>query len=142
EMMDEIEKSFQAQKQFVEDASHELRTPVSILEGHLSLLNRWGKKDPVILEESLDASLQELSRLKKLINDLLVLTRAENQRVVTAEKSDIVNLVLKIISKLEIIHPDYQFEIKMEKHLPMIPMAEHHFEQILIILLDNSIKYS
>ncbi|MDR6122791.1 two-component system sensor histidine kinase ArlS [Bacillus sp. SLBN-46] len=142
EMMDEIEKSFQAQKQFVEDASHELRTPVSILEGHLSLLNRWGKKDPVILEESLDASLQELSRLKKLINDLLVLTRAENQRVVTAEKSDIVDLVLKIISKLEIIHPDYQFEIKMEKHLPMISIAEHHFEQILIILLDNSIKYS
>lgn len=44
EMMDEIEKSFLLQKHFVEDASHELRTPVSILEGHLSLLNRWGKR--------------------------------------------------------------------------------------------------
>lgn len=44
EMMDQIELSFNQQKRFVEDASHELRTPVQIMEGHLKLLNRWGKK--------------------------------------------------------------------------------------------------
>ncbi|MEO2075428.1 MAG: HAMP domain-containing histidine kinase [Bacillus sp. (in: firmicutes)] len=142
EMMDEIEKSFLAQKQFVEDASHELRTPVSILEGHLSLLNRWGKKDPVILEESLDASLQELSRLKKLITDLLELTRVENQRILTSEKVNIAHLVQKLIKKFEIIHSEFKFNIEIEKNLPMGAIAEHHFERILIILLDNSIKYS
>lgn len=142
EMMDEIEKSFLAQKQFVEDASHELRTPVSILEGHLSLLNRWGKKDPIILEESLDASLQELSRLKKLITDLLELTRVENQRILTSEKVDISQLVQKLIKKFEIIHSDFKFNIEIEKNLPMGSIAEHHFERILIILLDNSVKYS
>ncbi|MHC8522200.1 HAMP domain-containing protein [Rossellomorea sp. H39__3] len=45
-MMSQIENSFQQQQQFVEDASHELRTPIQVLEGHLSLLNRWGKKIP------------------------------------------------------------------------------------------------
>ncbi|MEM5593212.1 histidine kinase dimerization/phospho-acceptor domain-containing protein [Niallia circulans] len=64
EMMDVIEQSFQQQKQFIEDASHELRTPVSVLEGHLSMLNRWGKNNEDILEESLQTSTEEVARLK------------------------------------------------------------------------------
>lgn len=59
EMMDQVERSFQQQRQFVEDASHELRTPLAIIEGHLSLLQRWGKRDPAVMEESLQASIQE-----------------------------------------------------------------------------------
>ena len=45
EMMDQVEESFKQQSRFVEDASHELRTPVAIIEGHLSMLERWGKED-------------------------------------------------------------------------------------------------
>ncbi|MNG37125.1 Signal transduction histidine-protein kinase ArlS [compost metagenome] len=59
--MDQLETSFYNQKQFAQDASHELRTPISIIEGHISLLNRWGKHDPAILEESLNVSVQELA---------------------------------------------------------------------------------
>ncbi|GAA3325495.1 hypothetical protein GCM10020331_057630 [Ectobacillus funiculus] len=44
ELMNDMEQSFMQQKQFVEDASHELRTPLAIIQGHLSMLNRWGKK--------------------------------------------------------------------------------------------------
>jgi two-component system, OmpR family, sensor histidine kinase ArlS len=142
EMMDEIEKSFLKQKQFVEDASHELRTPVSILEGHLSLLNRWGKKDPAILDESLEASLQETSRLKKLINDLLELTRAENSRTLIGEKANIEVIIQQVIKNLEIIHPHFRFRVEIEQQLPQIAMSEQHLQQILIILLDNAIKYS
>ncbi|MGG3470073.1 HAMP domain-containing histidine kinase [Neobacillus pocheonensis] len=142
EMMDEIEKSFMKQKQFVEDASHELRTPVSILEGHLSLLNRWGKKDPAILDESLDASLQEVSRLKKLINDLLLLTRAENPRIKIEDKANIHHILPPLIKNIEIVHPDYQFRLDLESQLPLARISEQHLEQILIILIDNSIKYS
>jgi two-component system, OmpR family, sensor histidine kinase ArlS len=142
EMMDEIEKSFLKQKQFVEDASHELRTPVSILEGHLSLLQRWGKKDPAILEESLETSLQELSRLKKLIIDLLELTRAENSRTFGREKAFIPKVLQQLVKNLEIIHPNFQFNLEINEPLPQIAMSEQHLHQIMIILLDNSIKYS
>lgn len=142
EMMDELEKSFLQQKQFVEDASHELRTPVSILEGHLSLLNRWGKKDPAILDESLNASLQELSRLKKLINDLLNLTRAENHLILREDKADLEAILHHLIKNLAIVHPDFHFHFEAEEQLPFIAISEQHLEQILIILLDNSIKYS
>jgi two-component system sensor histidine kinase ArlS len=143
EMMDEIEQSFIQQKQFIEDASHELRTPVSILEGHLSLLKRWGKKDPSILEESISASLQEVSRLKKLVVDLLELTRAENMRAsLTQEMVDVEQVLQRLIKNLEIIHPEFQFDIKVEQSFRLIWMAEQHLQQILIILLDNAIKYS
>jgi two-component system sensor histidine kinase ArlS len=142
EMMDEIEKSFQKQKQFVEDASHELRTPVSILEGHLSLLNRWGKKDPAILDESLGASLQELARLKKLINDLLELTRAENSRTIGAEEANISTAIDQAVKNLEIISPEFKIKKTFDRDLPAVAISEQHLQQILIILLDNAIKYS
>ena len=57
ELLDKISFYISQQKHFVEDVSHELRTPVAIVEGHLKLLNRWGKDDPEVLEESLEASL-------------------------------------------------------------------------------------
>ncbi len=143
EMMDEIEQSFFQQKQFIEDASHELRTPVSILEGHLSLLNRWGKKDPAILEESLQASLQEVSRLKKLVVDLLELTRAENSRGSFSQDSIFIQPILQQVAKnLELIHPEFQIELIIEKPVKPVRVSEQHLQQILIILLDNSIKYS
>ncbi|MDQ0197724.1 HAMP domain-containing sensor histidine kinase [Neobacillus ginsengisoli] len=142
EMMDEIEKSFLQQKQFVEDASHELRTPVSILEGHLSLLNRWGKKDPLILDESLEASLQELTRLKKLIIDLLELTRAENPRILIGEKANLPIILRQLVKNLEMIHPDFLFTMDLSHQMPQVAISEQHLQQILIILLDNSIKYS
>ncbi|WP_160721084.1 HAMP domain-containing sensor histidine kinase [Bacillus sp. USDA818B3_A] len=142
EMMDEIEKSFLLQKQFVEDASHELRTPVSILEGHLSLLNRWGKKDPVILDESLEASVQEVTRLKKLINDLLLMTRAEHPRIKNEEWTDLSETLQQLVKSLEIVHPDYNLFLEVGSSLPKISISRQHLEQIMIILLDNAIQYS
>ncbi len=74
EMLDRMRLYIEQQEQFVEDVSHELRTPVAIIEGHLSLLNRWGKDDPEILEESLAASMQEISRMKSLVQEMLDLS--------------------------------------------------------------------
>ena len=143
EMMDKLEASFTQKKQFIEDASHELRTPVSILEGHLSLLNRWGKKDPAILDESLEASLQEVARLKKLVVDLLDLTRTENSRSsLSPEMVDVKITLEQLVKNLDILHPDFQFELQLPEQLKPIWMSEQHFQQILIILLDNAIKYS
>ena len=60
-MMGELEQSFLLQQQFISDASHELRTPIQVVEGHLSLIKRWGKDDPEVLKESLETSIAEIS---------------------------------------------------------------------------------
>ena len=50
---------------------------MAIIEGHMSLLQRWGKDDPEVLDESLAASMQEISRMKTLVQEMLDLSRAE-----------------------------------------------------------------
>ncbi|TMV50109.1 HAMP domain-containing histidine kinase [Paenibacillus mesophilus] len=144
EMMDQVERSFQQQRQFVEDASHELRTPIAIIEGHLSLLQRWGKKDPAILEESLDISIQELARLKGLVQELLALTRAEEQTTgegVRKAKPD--QVVLHVMKHIAAVYPSFQLETELVPLTgTMIEISEGHLEQIMLIVLDNAMKYS
>ncbi len=144
EMMDDVEMSFQKQKQFVEDASHELRTPISILEGHLKLLNRWGKNDPEVLEESLKASQQEVERLKMLVYELLELTRLESDRLeVVEDLTEPVSVVEDVIKKFTLLHPDFTFSFINQLQEPAkVAIAERHLEQVLIILIDNAVKYS
>ncbi|BCB04294.1 HAMP domain-containing sensor histidine kinase [Bacillus sp. KH172YL63] len=143
-MMSQIEKSFQQQQQFVEDASHELRTPIQVLEGHLALLNRWGKKDPTILEESLEVSLEELERVKRLVGELLELSRADRETFDLENASaNVQQVVDKVIRDFRFLHKDHTFiwrdELKEEAVVCIMP---RHLEQIMIILLDNAVKYS
>ncbi|WP_312095717.1 ATP-binding protein [Niallia sp.] len=142
EMMDVIEQSFQQQKQFIEDASHELRTPVSVLEGHLSMLNRWGKNNQDILEESLQASTEEVTRLKKLIISLLDLSRLEQNRVESDLTPERVKWLLEhTIRDFTMLHQDFSFQIKLDS-LNLYKVSEQHLQQITTILLDNAVKYS
>ncbi|GAA3400092.1 HAMP domain-containing histidine kinase [Paenibacillus hodogayensis] len=143
-MMDQVERSFLQQKQFVEDASHELRTPVAIIEGHLAMLRRWGKNDPSILEESLDTSIHELARLKGLVQELLALSRAEasphedERRVSVAAET-----IRQIVRNSAIVHPAFRFEADTEALADVAAgIPQQQLEQILHILIDNSVKYS
>jgi two-component system, OmpR family, sensor histidine kinase ArlS len=143
-MMDEIERLFDQQKQFVEDASHELRTPIAILEGHLSLLQRWGKHNPDILEESLKAATQEVERLKKLALELLDLSRAETITVPDdIAPIDPKQTIEQIVKNFHVLYPNFQFIIDdLLSGTVRIRMTKYHFEQLLLILLDNAVKYS
>ncbi|MFD0616799.1 ATP-binding protein [Paenibacillus sp. GCM10027629] len=142
-MMDDLEASFLQQKQFVEDASHELKTPIAILEGHLSLLNRWGKEDPEILNESLHVSLQEVVRLKGIVQELIDLTRADAVKDQAAEPIEIMELIQNIANRVSVIHHEFRFVQDLSSlHHIEIKIAPFHFEQILLILLDNAMKYS
>lgn len=143
-MMDQVELSFTRQSQFVEDASHELRTPIAIMDGHLSLLLRWGKDDPEALEESLNISYYELTRLKTLVHELLTLTRIEKEEGESVDvtlRADLV--ILHIISQWEQLYPKFTFETAFFNFKGYeVFISERHLEQLITILLDNAVKYS
>lgn len=143
-MLDRMQKFIDSQQQFVEDVSHELRTPVAIIEGHLKLLNRWGKDDPSVLEESLAASLQEISRMKTLVQEMLDLSRVEQVSLTQInELTEVEEVTNQTFSNFKLLYPDFSFI--MDNDLPKqlkIKMFRNHFEQMLIILLDNAVKYS
>ncbi|MEK5197791.1 ATP-binding protein [Staphylococcus sp. FSL H8-0121] len=142
EMMFHIEESFKQQRQFVEDASHELRTPLQIIQGHLNLIQRWGKKDPAVLEESLNISLEEMNRITKLVEELLLLTKDNvNSGQSQEELVDINSEILSRVKSLKQLHPDYTFDIDLDEKPIKLQMNRHQFEQLILIFIDNAMKY-
>lgn len=144
EMLDRMRRYIEQQEQFVEDVSHELRTPVAILEGHLNLLNRWGKQDPEILDESLTASLQEISRMKSLIQEMLDLSRAEQVDTQYAHyTSKAKEVVYQVFNNFKMLYPEFVFTLNdaLAEEVTL-KIYRNHFEQLLIIILDNAVKYS
>ena len=144
ELLDKISFYIEQQKHFVEDVSHELRTPVAIVEGHLKLLNRWGKDDPEVLEESLQASLVELQRMKTLVQEMLDLSRApqvkEQYKDATTNVTDVVK---QVVHNFRVLYPDFTFTFDDDlKRDLWIPIYLNHLEQVVIILMDNAVKYS
>ncbi|AYE51813.1 HAMP domain-containing histidine kinase [Priestia megaterium NCT-2] len=144
ELMDSLEDSFLQQKQFVEDASHELRTPLAIIQGHLTLLNRWGKNDAAVLDKSLKSSLKEVERLTNLVQDLLELSRVENSLInpVDVEPINVLATVQHVVRNFEVLYSNYEFKIRYSHENLYVNISSRHLEQILIILLDNAVKYS
>jgi two-component system sensor histidine kinase ArlS len=144
DLMDQLETSFKQQKQFVEDASHELRTPISIMKGHLSLLNRWGKSDPKVLDISLEATSQEFQRMEGIVQELLQLTRADSE--LSSDLTEVVNpstFVQQTVDRFSVLHPQIAFETELASLSGiLIEVVPNQMEQVLLILLDNAVKYS
>lgn len=140
-MMIKLKSSFEQQQQFMADASHELRTPIQIVEGHLSLLNRWGKDDPVILEESLETSLREVHQMKTLIDEMLELARGEQMKELPS--TNIVEQTKAVIDELIQVYPPAY----IEHELPMVEemnvlISTNAYQQIIRNILINAIRYS
>ena len=144
ELLDKISFYISQQKHFVEDVSHELRTPVAIVEGHLKLLNRWGKDDAEVLEESLEASLAEIKRMKTLVQEMLDLSRAPQVREQYKDATtEVVDTLTQIVSNFKVLYPDFTFVLDIDSKADLLsPIYRNHFEQVIIILLDNAVKYS
>ncbi|MCM1272401.1 MAG: HAMP domain-containing histidine kinase [Clostridium sp.] len=73
-----MKESERQQARFVSDASHELRTPISVIQGYVNMLDRWGKEDEEVLTESIEALKNESEHMKELIEQLLFLARGDS----------------------------------------------------------------
>lgn len=139
-MLDSIENSFQQQIYFVSDASHELRTPISIIHGYAELLKRWGKGDPQILNEGLDAIYTESNNMKHIVEQLLYLTKIGSFNFSAAE-FNLSAVICDIVSGYEMTHPDKIISVDVGESVPVVADKATVVELIRIIT-DNAIKYT
>ncbi|MFC7687148.1 sensor histidine kinase [Ureibacillus sp. GCM10028918] len=139
-MMEDLENSFAKQQQFVSDASHELRTPIQAIEGHLSLIQRWGKNDPDVLEESLNTSLVEVTRMKKMIEELLDLARKEERDL--EAMANVKNVLTSVMDELHIIYPEAMLNIVENGKVKQPNITENALAQILRNIIENGIRYN
>jgi two-component system sensor histidine kinase ArlS len=142
EMLERLRISFEKQNQFVSDASHELRTPISVIQGYASLIDRWGKNDPKVLDEGVSAIKNETENMKKLIERLLFLAKADEDKInIQKENININDLIDEVICESKIISPEHQFISKSIGKI--ILFADRNLiKQMLRALLDNSIKFT
>ena len=141
-MLDRINESYNSQVRFVSDASHELRTPIAVIQGYANLLDRWGKNDEKALQESIEAIKSESQNMKELVEQLLFLARGDNDSMrLSIEILDIGAIVSEVISETEMIASTRSILYEAAEEVHIYGDAQL-IKQALRILVDNSIKYT
>jgi two-component system OmpR family sensor kinase len=107
EMLDRLEEAFATQRRFVDDAGHELRTPITVIRGHLELL----EEDPEERRNTLALVMDELERMQRIVDDLLILAKAEQPDFLDLDTVDLERLTREVHAKAGAIAPrDWRLE--------------------------------
>lgn len=140
EMMEQLEENFTKQKEFVSNASHELKTPLTVIESYSRLLERRGVDDQEVVDEALSAVLSETNRMKDMIEQLLALAKGTEGRSLNISRVHVGKLIESAATPLR---QAYEREISIEADNEWtIETDEEYVKQLLFILLDNARKYS
>ncbi len=141
-MIARLETAFQKQNQFVSDASHELRTPISVIQGYASLINRWGKSNPDVLQESIDSILGETEHMKELIHNLLFLAKSDQNRMQAKKERMCLNDVAQeIVKELQVIDSNHHISYDGAETVEILG-APDLLKQLLWIHGENALKYT
>lgn len=140
EMMEQLEQNYNKQEQFVSDASHELKTPLTVIESYAKLLSRHGFNNTEIANESVQAIINETSRMKEMISQMLLLAKSNEQSVRNFETVDVFELVETTLHSMRTAY-NRKFLLKGEGPIYANTDLEQ-LRQLLFIILDNARKYS
>ncbi|MBN1189775.1 MAG: HAMP domain-containing histidine kinase [Dehalococcoidales bacterium] len=147
-MLDSVQDSIAREKevqvktrQFMADASHELRSPVTVLKGFVDVLQRGARYNPEELKHALDNMSLSLNKITHLINDMLKLSQLEAVTALNVSTIDLNSLCLSSAEAAQVIAEDRQIEFLPGSSL-MIKCDERLLEQALWNLLENSIRHT
>ncbi|WP_214821282.1 MULTISPECIES: HAMP domain-containing sensor histidine kinase [unclassified Exiguobacterium] len=138
-MIERVEGTMEQQRRFVADVSHELKTPLTVIEGYAKLLQRWGQEDESVRAEAIDHILTESRQMRNdLIEPMLELNRFASLEQVDQEDIDLVELAEVLTERFLRSHG---------AHVPIKANGSWYghresLQRILVILIDNSLKYA
>lgn len=136
EMLDRLEESFTAQRQFIDDAGHELRTPITIIRGHLELLG----DDPDERKETMAVVDDELSRMARIVDDLLVLAKAQQPDFIRPEPVELTDLTTELLVKARALG---QREWRLDACAEGLIRADpHRVTQAMLNLARNAVEHT
>ncbi len=141
-MLDRIETSYESQKQFVSDASHELRTPIAVIQGYANMLNRWGSTNEEVLQESIEAIQNEARSMQDLVEKLLYLSRHDKKTFKLNKKRFNMRPVVEDMVR--------ETKLVADKRIIKSPILEdvmvygdkQALKQAIRIFIDNAVKYT
>lgn len=136
-MLDRLESTVEAQKDLLDDVGHELRTPMTIVRGHLELMDTTDPKDAEIVRA---LSLEELARMSTLVNDLILLAQSERSDFVVLQEVDMGRLTDETFEKVRVLGGRHWIMDSLADTSVMID--PQRITQAWLQLAANSVKYS
>ena len=137
EMLDRLQQALEQQKQLLNDVGHEMRTPITIIRGHLELMDA---NDPADVNQTRDIGLDELQRMSLLVNDLVTLAQSNRTDFIRPEPVDIAALMEDLIAKAAalgardwILKPNAQGTVNVD---------DSRLTQAMLQLCTNAVKFS
>ncbi|WP_158068814.1 sensor histidine kinase [Domibacillus epiphyticus] len=140
DMIELLEKNYEKQEQFVQNASHELKTPLTVIESYANLLQRRGKDRPDLFEESIEAIYNEAVHMKELTQQLLVLARRDESWNLQIETVQISAFVQETADSFEQAY-GRRVQVNMKESCT-VETDRSKLRQLIYIFLDNARKYS
>jgi two-component system, OmpR family, sensor histidine kinase ArlS len=138
-----LERNYKKQEQFVSDASHELKTPLTVIESYASLVNRRGISDPKIIQEATQAILQESVRMRDMIEQMLQLARYDEELVINRQAIDLLEVIEQTLRSMkQAYHREFNLILDPSFETLLYKTDEQKLKQLLFIFLDNARKYS
>jgi signal transduction histidine kinase len=135
-MVERLDRAFASQRAFVSDASHELRTPITIVRGHLELLG----DDPEERRETIALVTDELDRMSRFVNDLLLLAKAERQDFLRIEEVELGALTDELLEKATGLGPrTWALEGRAEAR---IQADRQRLTQAIMGLAQNAVQHT
>ncbi len=142
DLLDRMQAAYSQQARFVSDASHELRTPIAVLKGYADLLERWGKDDPQVRDEAIDAIQAEAGRMSRLVEQLLFLARGDSGRTqLRPQALDLAELAREAWEECCMIDPGHQWQLDAPQNV-FCTADRDMLKQALRVLSDNAAKYT
>lgn len=139
-MLDNLEQSFDRQKKFVSDASHELKTPIAVIQGYSNLLLRWGKSDPAVLDESLESIAREADNMKRIVEQLLLLAKI-GRYMFTPENVELSAELSSVMDGYSLVCKTHKFEFVSNGEI-FAKLDRNMFTECVRAVIDNAVKYS
>lgn len=137
EMMDRLQGAFESQRDFINDAGHELRTPITIIRGHLELMG----SDPDEQQETIALLLDELDRMGRMVGDLSLLAKAERPDFLQPETVEIQSFIQELYAKATALSSDRDWQLEAKAAGEFMPDRQRLTEAVMN-LAENAVQHT
>ena len=143
-MLDRLQGAFARERQFISDASHELKTPLTVINANAQMLQRWAERDDTIRRDSLSAIAAESAGLAAMVNGMLLLAKADSGDEIPKDPVDVDAVVAGDVESLRPKAEKKGLALSYEPSpKPAVVYGEEQLlRQLFSNLIDNAIKFT
>ncbi len=143
-MIERLQEAFARERQFISDASHELKTPLTVINANAQMLTRWAERDPQIRHDSLAAIADESRSLAQMVNGMLLLAKADSGDGIPKEPVDVGVVVREVVdhARDRAAEKGLSLDIAGSPEPLMVPGDANLLRQLVNNLVDNAMKFT